>query len=110
MGTNSEDPDEKFNPWIVANLENNIIDDIFCKSCQLQFGNKTVFDMHMSLVHKIKTKDIIIKEENESFSQQNIIPSVNISSETISSSNKEKFLIKGSIYNVLEEDFKTCTS
>ena len=101
MGTNSEDPDEKFNPWIVANLENNILDDIFCKSCQLQFGNKTVYDMHMSLVHKIKTKSMtetIIKEENESFSQQNIIPSVNTSSETISSSNKEKFLIKGPIY------------
>ena len=34
--------------------------DSFCQNCSLQFGNKIVFDMHNSIVHK---KIITIEEE-----------------------------------------------
>ena len=29
--------------------------DFFCEECALQFGKKLVFDLHLSLVHGIKT-------------------------------------------------------
>lgn len=34
--------------------------DFFCELCHLQFDRKAVFDIHLSIVHKI---DIIIKSE-----------------------------------------------
>ena len=41
-------------------MENIVLKDSFCELCKLQFGKKTVYDMHQSLVHE-KAQDI--KEE-----------------------------------------------
>ena len=37
-------------------MENKLSKDICCEKCPLQFGNRTVFNMHMALVHKIEAK------------------------------------------------------
>ena len=41
--------------------------DFFCSRCSLQFDNKSIFDMHLSIVHgvRIETKeeDVICKDE-----------------------------------------------
>ena len=36
--------------------------DWFCEKCNLQFGKKYVFDLHLSLVHgqKIKVKGVVV--------------------------------------------------
>ena len=31
------------------------VNNLFCKICSYQFGKKLVYDIHMSLVHKIET-------------------------------------------------------
>ena len=36
-------------------MKTNIIKDLYCELCSLQFDKKYVYDVHMSLVHK-KTK------------------------------------------------------
>ena len=49
-------------------MENTILKDFFCGLCKLQFGNRVVYDMHQSLVHKkaqdIKEEPLISDEEN----------------------------------------------
>ena len=43
-----------------------MIPDFFCDKCNLQFGKKYVFDLHLSLVHgveiKVKTEQQICEE------------------------------------------------
>ena len=51
-------------------MENTILKDLFCGLCKLQFGNRVVYDMHQSLVHK-KAEDI--KEEPFISDEENII-------------------------------------
>ena len=72
-------------------MENCIPKDFYCEICPLQFGNMTVYDMHMSLVHNIKAKSTnikkTIKRENEIFANQNSIVLTNATSaQTISTS------------------------
>ena len=38
--------------------------DFYCSRCSLQFNNKSIFDMHLSIVHK---ENVEIKEEPKSF-------------------------------------------
>ena len=49
--------------------------ELFCKSCNLQFDRRSVFDIHLSLVHgKDSTKEnviFVIKKEEELFSSKN---------------------------------------
>ena len=34
-------------------MENKNLKDSFCQMCDLQFDNKTIFDMHLSVVHNV---------------------------------------------------------
>ena len=39
----------------------------YCSRCSLQFDKKSIFDMHLSIVHK---ENVVVKEEPESFENE----------------------------------------
>ena len=49
MGTNSEDPDEKFNPWIVANLDEFLF--FCCPECDTKSPTRAMFVNHALIAH-----------------------------------------------------------
>ena len=63
-------------------MENILSKDIPCEKCPLQFGNRTVLNMHMALVHNIDAKtrntEKIVKSENGTSGQQSFFKSTNI--------------------------------
>ena len=66
--------------------------DWYCQDCSLQFDNKTVFDLHMSLVHKEK---LIIKEEQNLLDQSEERPVLDtFKSETLKSSEASQKKLK----------------
>ena len=68
-------------------MEINFSKDISCEKCPLQFGNRSVMNMHMRLVHNIEAKSTnsekAVKLENENCDQQASIESINVFSEQI---------------------------
>ena len=51
-------------------MDQNILWDLFCFQCSLQFEKKSIYDMHLSLIHNYKSKKdtfdaIQIKKEPE---------------------------------------------
>ena len=71
--------------------------DISCEKCPLQFGNRTVLNMHMRLVHNNEAKSTntekAVKLENENCDQQSLFKSRDIYSEqTIYVHEKKKSL------------------
>ena len=42
-------------------MKNEILKDLFCQQCQLQFNGKSVYNLHLSLVHK---HDSDLKDED----------------------------------------------
>ena len=44
-------------------MEKNILWDLFCFQCSLQFDKKSIYDMHLSIIHKYeKRKESILME------------------------------------------------
>ena len=57
-------------------MKTNIVKDLFCELCSLQFDKKYVYDVHMKLVHKetlcpqSKTDENVVKKENDDLSEE----------------------------------------
>ena len=57
-------------------METNIIKDLFCELCSLQFDKKYVYDVHMSLIHKktmcpqSKIDETVVKKKNLNLGQE----------------------------------------
>ena len=44
-------------------MEKKILWDLYCFQCSLQFDKKSIYDMHLSIIHKYKKrKESILKE------------------------------------------------
>ena len=53
-------------------MEANNLNELFCTQCSLQFGGKTVYNLHLSLVHNVK------EDGQKSQSRLDMIKSENI--------------------------------
>ena len=60
-------------------MKKKIIKDLFCFQCDLQFDKKSIYDMHLSIVHNYRHRTVIeIKSEPEEMElpiEYGIIPS-----------------------------------
>ena len=89
-------------------MKKKIIKDLFCFQCDLQFDKKSIYDMHLSIVHNYRHRTVIeIKSEPEEMElpiESGIIPSKVTEDQDLSINS-----LKQNIVNQKKEKINTAT-
>ena len=81
-------------------MANQIIKDLYCFQCSLQFDKKKIYDMHLSIIHNYKTRTLtIIKNEPEDAETLNESRDIQTSSENFASKYHGKEFSQSNLLN-----------